>query len=104
MRKNHPLDLLQLLKLLREQRRTHFTTLKVFKEAGSEYKEYEEQAGQGYEWQTRKTWIVENILRDKIGYIPKMINDKVLQTWLDRMDFDNERGPMTFRNKAINSR
>lgn len=103
----HVFDLLKLLKLLRDERRKHYTTLKVFIEVGNstdEYKGYEDQAGQGYEWQSRKTWIVENILRDKIGYIPKSVTNKLLAQWCEYMDYDDQRGPMTFKNKTINAR
>ena len=101
----HVYDLLQLLKLLRDDRRQSFNHVKIFEgDLPEGLKDIEIMTGRDYEWKTRKTWIVENIVRERIGYIPKSISDQLLKQWLNRMDHDKERGPMTFSNKTINSR
>ncbi|MED1205608.1 hypothetical protein [Heyndrickxia acidicola] len=96
----HTVDLLKLLKLLREERRAFFSQLSMIKKGASqlpEYKPLEVQTGNDYENLTRKTWIVENILNDRIGYIPNKITDQLLLTISNRMENDRNRKPMIIK-------
>ena len=98
----HVFELLQLLKLLRDDRRFWFKQMSVFKAAGkttTKFIESEKETERDYEWQTRKVWIVENIIREKVGYIPKAVTGKLLAQWYEKMEYDLERGSMTFNKK-----
>jgi hypothetical protein len=85
----HTFDLLMLLKLLREERRAHFNYIRTFKMAGNEtedFRDIERETGDEYERITRKVWVVENILIDRIGYIPQRVSNELLGTVLDRIE------------------
>lgn len=96
-------NLLQLLKLLREERRSFFKHIAVFKKAGqetNEFKEIEVETGNEYENITRKTWVVENILRDRIGYVPERVTDQLLITVAKRMDQERNKKPMMIKKNS----
>jgi seryl-tRNA synthetase len=104
----HTSDLLKLLRLLREERRAFYTQLSTIKKGASEMPEYKPLAvdtGNDYENLTRKSWIVENILNDRIGYIPNKITDQLLLTVSKRMENEienyneNEITAFSFKSK-----
>lgn len=39
-----------------------------------------------YEEATRKVWVIENIIKNRLGYFPQKINEKFLAMYLDRME------------------
>ncbi|WP_347553032.1 hypothetical protein ABFG93_22610 (plasmid) [Pseudalkalibacillus hwajinpoensis] len=47
---------------------------------GIQHQSYEE-----YEKATQKVWIIENILKDRIGYYPVKVTDNFLQLYLHRI-------------------
>ncbi|USK72627.1 hypothetical protein [Peribacillus asahii] len=73
--------LLHLLKFMREERRAYFDTMRTLKKASSElpeFKEGEKMSADEYEMITRKCFVVETILKDRMGYIPKKITENLL--------------------------
>lgn len=76
--------LLHLLKFMREERTSHFNSMRVLKEAcrrypdSSDFKNAEKEASEMYEHITRKCNVTETILRDRLGYIPKKITNDML--------------------------
>jgi hypothetical protein len=44
-----------------------------------------------YEEATRKVWVIENIIKDRLGYFPKRINEKFLLIYLDRMEKSEQK-------------
>lgn len=85
----HTFDLLHLLQLLRAERRSYFGHVTTFKKASNEtdqFKEVEAEAGNEYEKITRKVWIVENLLIERLGYIPERISNELLETVLGRIE------------------
>lgn len=96
------LNLMQLLKMLREERRDFYNHMRIFKKAGNEtdeFKDMEEQSGDHYEMLTKKTWAVENILRDRIGYIPRKVTQNLLENLYGRMSEERNFKPMVIRGK-----
>lgn len=98
----HTADILHLLKVAREERRAFFKQVSVFKKAGQEteqFKEVEKQTGDDYEDLTRKTWVLENILKDRIGYIPERVTDQLLATVYGRVEQERNLKPMSIKKK-----
>lgn len=98
----HTVDLLKVLKMLREERRSYFHLVSVFKKAGNETEEHrqsEKDTGNDYEEMTRKTWVVENILKDRIGYIPQRVTNQLLETVMQRSEQERNMKPMTIKKK-----
>ncbi|KRE46149.1 hypothetical protein [Paenibacillus sp. Soil522] len=66
-----------LLRLVRQERTDINKHLKLFNkviDAGThDYLEAAQESGRTYEWWTRKAWVIENILRDRIGHFPTRI-------------------------------
>jgi hypothetical protein len=87
----HTYDLLIILGMLREERRGYFNLLSTFKKAGDEFKESEEESIKEYEIITRRVWSVESLLVERIGYVPRMISNKLLNTVLDRVENSKEK-------------
>lgn len=85
----HTADLLKLLKLGREERREFYKQLTVFKKAGNEteqFRDIEKQTGNDYEYITRKTRVIEKLLKDRIGYTPNRVTDQLLSTVIGRVE------------------
>jgi hypothetical protein len=88
--KLHTFQLLYLLRLVRKERGNSYGSLNTFHKAvnagAGEFKDNEQQQGKTYEYWTRKAWIIENILLDRMGYIPERINDRFLEAYLQRCE------------------
>lgn len=54
-----------------------------------------------YETATRKVWVIENIIKDRLGYFPQKVTNNFLNIYLERME-KSEKKKMTLR-KAINN-
>lgn len=96
----HTFDLLRLLKFLRDERRSYYHNIKTLRKAGEmteEFKQLEQEVGGTYEQLTRKTWIVENILKDRIGYIPQKVTDQLLATVEERAEHERNHKLMVIR-------
>lgn len=93
----HTFDLLRLLKFLRDERRAYYHNIMTFRKAGletAEFKEIEKETGDQYERLTKKCWIVENLLKDRVGYIPSKVTDQLLATVEMRMEEERNHKPM----------
>lgn len=96
----HTFDLLRLLKLLREEKRAYFKHLTTFKRASNEtdeFKEIEIQTGNDYEEIKRKTFIVENIIKERMGYIPQVVSNRLLLTVYERIEEERNLKPMIIK-------
>ncbi|MGG1571567.1 hypothetical protein [Fictibacillus sp. NRS-1165] len=94
----HTFDLLLVLRILRQQRRENFDLMRTIKKADSpEYREGEQIAANEYELITRRMWAVENLLLERVGYIPEVISEKYLEKYLERMSEDKNHKPMQFK-------
>ncbi|EJW14320.1 hypothetical protein M5X00_23235 [Paenibacillus alvei] len=74
-------ELLILLRHLRQKRSDSFNLMRILKKANAQADEFQAAAsssGKDYEWWTRKMWIVENIIRDRMNYVPARITDDYL--------------------------
>lgn len=85
LKKCHTHDLLFGLKLLREERSASYKVLKSVNDLrvhlgdDPEFKKTKAEAGEAYEYWTKKAWVVENILMDRLGYFPERIVDEMLE-------------------------
>ncbi|MEW4226385.1 hypothetical protein [Rossellomorea marisflavi] len=99
-------ELLSLLKTIRAERTDIYRYLNVFyrvriKEDIEEFREKEEEAGQEYEGITRKMFVIENILRQRLGYVPHRISREYLEKYLEAMRRD-KKSPMLIKQKRKN--
>jgi hypothetical protein len=99
-------ELLSLLKYARAERSSLYHYLNVFYKARKhgqtdEYKENEADCGKQYEKITRKMFVLENIIRQRLGYVPNRITDAYLARYLEEMKKDKYK-PMMIRQKRKN--
>ncbi|CAM4307587.1 hypothetical protein P4H94_23480 [Paenibacillus macerans] len=62
-----------LLQLVRQERKLTYNLLRVINKGAALQPGFEEgqrEVGKTYQYWTRKAWIIENILRDRVGYYP----------------------------------
>lgn len=84
LEKCHTHDLLYGLKLVRAERVAAYDVLKSVNALGKhfvgddEYKKTRAEAGENYEFWTKRAWILENILMDRLGYFPERIEDSTI--------------------------
>ncbi|MED3561479.1 hypothetical protein [Bacillus xiapuensis] len=94
-------SLLELLRFMREERRSYFNHMRILKRAASDdpgqFGEGEKMSSEEYEMITRKCFVVENILRDRMGYIPKKITDHLLMAYEQRVSDPYNYRPMIIR-------
>lgn len=87
LEKNHTYDLMYGLKLVRAERSQAFNILsstnnllkKVDDTNKVEFQKIRDEAGKQYEYWTKKAWVLENILTDRLGYFPERIEEEMLQ-------------------------
>lgn len=96
-------ELLSLLKYARAERTSLYHFLNTFYKARkhgntNEFKESEEYSGKEYEKITRKMFVLENIIRQRLGYVPHRITDGYLAKYLDYMKKDKHK-PMVIRQQ-----
>jgi len=80
----HTFDLLQLLRQIRKSRTDSYNTLRITLKASNQMEVPEElkiASEDEYKRTTAFMNIIEQILIDRIGYIPRRIDDKLLQAW-----------------------
>ncbi|MDQ0271143.1 MULTISPECIES: hypothetical protein [Bacillaceae] len=101
-------ELLYLLKMIRNERSNMYSHMHVFHRAGeegnTEFKEVEKETGRNYMYYTKKGFIVENIIRARLGYVPTRITENYLVKYLENIEKDKNR-PMiirTERQKKVN--
>ena len=74
------------LKDLRKEAGDHYNSLRIMRKAASENPEYEDvanQAGDQYEVMKRKIFVVENVLRNRLGYIPQRITEEGIDKYIN---------------------
>jgi hypothetical protein len=95
-------ELLYLLKMIRKERNDMYHHMHVFRrasDAGSnDYKEAEKDSGEDYIYFTKKAFVVENIIRSRIGYVPARITENDLVKYLENI-IKGKKGPMMIRTK-----
>jgi hypothetical protein len=101
-------ELLYLLKMIRHERSSMYHHMHVFHRAGEsteEFKEVEKEAGGEYLYLTKKAFVVENIIRQRLGYVPSRITENYLLKYLENIKKD-KKGPMIIRTqrKKINEK
>ncbi|MFB4165627.1 hypothetical protein ACE1TI_17965 [Alteribacillus sp. JSM 102045] len=78
----HTMELLLLLREVRKARSNNFGTLHVFnklrEQNSADIEKLTSYQGTEYEYVTRKTWVIENIIRDRLGYIPERMSQSFL--------------------------
>ncbi|KYG33454.1 hypothetical protein [Priestia endophytica] len=96
-------ELLYLLSCLRKERSSMYGLFNTFRKVGEEtgeddFKDSEQESIQEYENVTRKMFVVENIIRQRLGYVPNRITEKALATYQSNM-LKDKKGPMVIRKE-----
>jgi hypothetical protein len=95
-------ELLYLLKMIRKERNDMYHHMHVFRRASdtgsNDYKEAEKDSGEDYIYFTKKAFVVENIIRSRIGYVPARITENDLVKYLENIK-KGKKGPMMIRTK-----
>lgn len=55
-------------------------------QSNTQLKQFQQETYTEYEKASRKVWVIENIIADRIGYIPEQINDKFLTAYLNKIE------------------
>jgi len=95
-------ELLYLLKMIRKERNDVYHYLHVFRRAGeesNEFKEAEKELGRDYMYFTKKAFVVGNIIRTRLGYVPERITESYLVKYLQNIKDDKKTGPMMIRTQ-----
>ncbi|MGZ4160466.1 MAG: hypothetical protein ACXVNF_06685 [Neobacillus sp.] len=96
-------ELLYLLKMIRKERNNMYHHMHVFHQAGNsgsdDFREAEKETGRNYMYYTKKAFVVENIIRDRLGYVPEKITESYLAKYLQNIEKDKKTGPMIIRTK-----
>lgn len=83
------IDLLFLLKFARAERSSIYRQRNVFikalKTGDADFKEGEQYTFVEYEYWTRKCFVLENLIRERIGYVPAKLTESYLQNLAARM-------------------
>lgn len=99
-------ELLYLLKMIRKERSDMYHHMHVFHRAGeqggTEFKEVETETGRSYMYYTKKAFVVENIIRTRLGYVPERITENYLAKYLENIKKDKTR-PMIIRTERQKS-
>jgi hypothetical protein len=96
-------ELLYLLKMIRKERNDRYHHMYIFHRAGKEgltgYKEVEKETGCDYMYFTKKAFVVENIIRTRLGYVPERITESYLVKYLEYIKNDKKTAPMIIRTR-----
>lgn len=96
-------ELLCLLKYARTERTNIYQLMNTFYKARqldgtNDFLESEEYSGQEYEKITRKMFVIENLIRQRLGFVPHRITDAYLAKYLEGMKKD-KFNPMIIRQQ-----
>lgn len=86
----HTFDLLQLLRMVRRSRTEAYNSLRITLKASNEMEipeELKNSSEDEYKRFTAYMNLIEEILIDRIGYKPKRIDDKLLESWERKIKF-----------------
>jgi len=96
-------ELLYLLKMIRNERNNMYHLMNVFHQAGkegiTEYIDVEKETGRDYMYYTKKAFVVENIIRTRLGYVPDRITESYLLKYLQNIKNGKKTGPMIIRTQ-----
>ncbi|MBT2699077.1 hypothetical protein J7E79_16940 [Bacillus sp. ISL-40] len=96
-------ELLYLLKIIRKERNEMYHQMHLFHRVGKEgitgYNEMEKETGRDYMYYTKKAFVVENIIRTRLGYVPERITESYLVKYLQNIKNDKKTGPMIIRTQ-----
>ncbi|MBT2757922.1 hypothetical protein J7E71_18780 [Mesobacillus foraminis] len=101
------LELLYLLKFARSERRAIYANRKVFiqalKEGLKECLEGVRFTFNEYEYWTRKCFVLENLVREKMGYIPPKITNQYLDDLIEKIKGSQRKNMLISAGKSISS-
>lgn len=101
------LELLYLLKFARSERRAIYSNRKVFikavKEGLKECVEGIRFTFNEYEYWTRKCFVLENLTRERMGYIPPKITDQYLDDLIIKMKESQQKNMLISTGRSISS-
>ncbi|WP_191567399.1 hypothetical protein [Metabacillus idriensis] len=97
-------ELIYLLKFIRKERSDMYHHMKTFHRAGEQdgtdqFKEAEKETGRNYIYLSKKMFVVENIIRKRLGYVPVRITETYLFKYLENIKND-KKGPMIIRTEC----
>ena len=96
-------ELLSLLKFARTERTNMYRYMNTFYKARKqnqteEFRESEKYTGKEYEKITRKMFVLENLIRQRLGYVPSRITDTYLSRYIEEIKKDKHK-PMVIRQQ-----
>jgi hypothetical protein len=98
-------ELLCLLKLARKERadiyRQRYIFIRAMNEGADEFTEAEEYTFSEYEKATRKCFVLENLVRERIGYYPAKLTESYIQTLAARMEESSKKDMIIQQPKPI---
>lgn len=99
-------ELLYLLRAIRKERSDVYSLMNVFYKAGKQentnkFKEFENKNWKGLFVLYKKAFVVENIIRSRLGYVPNRITDTYLLNYLNNIKNDKS-APMVIRTERKN--
>lgn len=99
----HTKSLLELLRFMRAERKSTYDLMSTVRQGAKiepeKFKGDLKIAGEEYEQITKKVFVVENILRERLGYIPDRITDKMLIDYEKNCLNPNNEKLMTIRRQ-----
>ena len=98
-------ELLFLLKLARKERadiyKQRFIFLRAMNEGADEFTEAAEYSFSEYEKATRKCFVLENLVRERIGYYPAKLTESYIQTLAARVEESSKKEMVIQQPKQI---
>jgi len=103
------LETIELLGLLRHARdyRSEVYKLRLLghqaEEQGGNMDDIKMKSYNDYEEATKKVWVIENIIKDRIGYYPQKVTENFLAMYLERIQ-QSQKKQMVMKQKKVQSR
>jgi len=95
------IELLCLLKLARAERsfiyKQRHTFIQAIKQGEDQFADGERYTFKEYEFFTRKCFVLENLVRERIGFIPFKITESYIQSLAEKIE-ESSKKPMTIHN------
>ena len=93
-------ELLYLLKMIRAERTSNYNFLRIENKLNdiqqNSVVDKDNFSGEKYMYYTKKMYVVENIIRDRLGYVPDRITESYLVKYLENIK-KSKNGPMVIR-------
>gem|GEM_PF-3505026 len=90
LKKLHVIDLLLMLRHCREERREFYSLMRTIGKVKNVSKDFEEgyrASYQDYLYWTKKVRVVETLIQEKAGYIPKAVTNELLNKFYDAYSY-----------------